>query len=68
MPPLLEALWIADCASDSQLDEVLEAIDCVDPMADCRPAVAAVLWLVEAEEDDDEPSADVEEVPRNVLG
>lgn len=67
MPPPLDALWIADCASASQLDEVLEAIDCVDPMADCKPAFAAVPWLVEAEEDD-EPSAEVDEVSKNVLG
>jgi hypothetical protein len=53
MPPPLPAFWIADCASASQFDEVLEAIDCVGPMLDSSPAVLAVPWLVGVEEDDE---------------
>jgi len=34
MPPELPALSIADCASDSQFDEVLDAIDGVDAIVD----------------------------------
>jgi hypothetical protein len=44
MPPELLALWMADCASDSQFDDVLEAIDWVDAMVDSSvlPALLAV--------------------------
>lgn len=71
MPPPLDALWIADCASASQLEAVLEEIDCVDPIAVCKPEFAAVPWLVALEEDDaadDEPSAEADEVSKKVLG
>jgi len=63
MPP--ELLCSADCASDSQFDEVLEAIDGIDAMVDSSvlPAVLATPWLVGAGED---PSED--ELPRNELG
>jgi hypothetical protein len=65
MPP--EPLCSADCASASQFDEVLEAIDGIDAMVDSSvlPEVLATSWLVETEED---PSVEADELPRNELG
>jgi hypothetical protein len=63
MPP--EPLCSADCASASQFDEVLEAIDGIDAMVDSSvlPEVLATSWLVEAD-----PSVEADELPRNELG
>jgi hypothetical protein len=64
MPPLLDALWIADCASASQLDEVLEEIDCVEPMLDSAPALAATDGLPDDDVEDDDAAEDDEELAR----
>jgi hypothetical protein len=69
MPP--ELLCSADCASASQFDEVLEAIDGIAAMVDnsVLPEVLATPWLVDFEEDaDDELSADDDELLRKELG
>jgi hypothetical protein len=44
MPPELSELWIALCASASQFDDVLEAIDGVDAIVDRSelPELAAI--------------------------
>jgi len=62
MPPPL--LCSADCASASQFEEVLEAIDGIEAMVDSSvlPAVLDTSWLVEGEE------ASVEEDELNELG
>ena len=43
MPPELSEAWIADCASASQFDDVLEAIEGVAAIVDSNelPAVLA---------------------------
>ena len=63
MPPPL--LCSADCASASQFDEVLEAIDGIEAIVDSNvlPAVLDTSWLVEGEED-----VSVEEDELNELG
>jgi hypothetical protein len=69
MPP--ELLCSADCASASQFDEVLEAIDGIAAMVDksVLPEVLATPWLVDVEGDaDDELSADDDELLRKELG
>ena len=63
MPPELSALWIADCASASQFDDVLEAIAGVEAMVERRDApvveaagvvvLALEVELPDAEEDED---------------
>ena len=71
MPPELSALWMADCASDSQFDEVLETIDGIDAMVDSSvlPAVLATPWLVDVEDEDAEGEVSVDdELPRKELG
>ena len=42
MPPELSALWIADCASASQLDDVLEAMAGVAAMVESADASGLV--------------------------
>src|SRR3954471_2573046 len=66
MPP--EPLCSADCASASQFGEVLEAIDGIEAIVDSSvlPAVLDTSWLVEADEED--PSVEEDELPRNELG
>jgi hypothetical protein len=59
MPPELSALWIADWASDNQLDEVLEAIAGVDAIV-VTYAVSGVLAAGAA-------LAAVEELPEPVV-
>jgi hypothetical protein len=46
MPPELVSLSIADCASDSQFDAVLDAIDGVDAIVDnsVPPLSLAAPW------------------------
>jgi hypothetical protein len=61
-PPAFADAWIADCASDSQFDEVLEAMDGVAACVARRPAATPVgdellpplleLVLLEAEPDE----------------
>jgi hypothetical protein len=60
MPPELSEAWIALCASASQLDDVLEAIDWVEPMVDSKvlPAVLAVADVGGAPADAIEPLDD----------
>ncbi len=61
---------MAEFASSSQLAPVLEAIDCVEPMADNMPAKGDTVWLGASAEDaavedwpvDDEEFAEVDEV------